>query len=117
KNLKRVASVFLQRVPENFSVNEFTTAVKALPGVTDAHHTHVWTVDGEHHVLTTHVMMKCGVSRDQILQTKERIRRLIAPDFEHVTVDVELEGEECIASGRGPGGGCDDDHRGYGHHH
>ena len=59
-----------------------------------SHHLHVWTMDAEHHVLTTPPVME----RDQIIQAKQFIPQRLDPDeFEHVTVDVELQGEICVA--------------------
>ena len=97
KNLRRVGHVFLQRIPEGFSVPEFVDRLKELNKVLDVHHIHVWTLDGEHHVLTTHLLMHESTNREEIVETKEQIRRMIPEDFEHVTIDVEIRGECCIS--------------------
>ncbi len=100
RNLKNVAKVFLQTTPESFDLAEFEKNVNGLPGVTETHHTHVWSLDGESHVLTTHVVMNANSDRDGILQVKHRIRQLLDDhDFTHVTVDVELSGESCVSAG------------------
>lgn len=98
RNLRKAVTVFLQRKPAAFDVAKFEAEIRALPGVRDVHHLHVWTLDGEHHVLTTHLVMESGTQRDQIVQAKQMIRQRLDPDeFEHVTVDVELQGEFCLA--------------------
>lgn len=58
-------------------------------------HTHSWSIDGQSHVLTTHLVLRAGMGREEILATKAEVRRLLdARTFEHVTIDVALEGEE-----------------------
>ena len=100
KNLRAVAAVFLQRVPQGFDTAKFISDMKRLPNVQDVHHTHVWTLDGEHHVLTTHVTLEKPVSRESIVDTKQRIRALLqGQPFEHVTIDVEIAGEACVSCG------------------
>lgn len=98
KNLKQVTQVFLQRAPASFDVEKFQGQVAELPDVRSLHHTHVWTLDGEQHVLTTHVVMRSGCSREDVLRLKDGIRRLLeGQPIEHVTVDVEMEDEPCLA--------------------
>jgi cobalt-zinc-cadmium efflux system protein len=98
KHLRKVFTVFLQRAPHHFDVAEFVSSVRNLPGVTDVHHTHTWTIDGEHHVLTTHVVMEPQATREQIVEAKERVRSMLPEEsFEHVTIDVEINGERCVS--------------------
>ena len=48
-------------------------------------------------MLTTHLVMKQDASREEIIEAKNEVRKLLDPKtFEHVTVDVELEGEDCM---------------------
>ena len=97
RNLRKVGAVFLQHAPPSFDLAEFERRLKALPKVVSSHHTHTWTIDGEHHVLSLHVVMEPGATRDEVVEVKRVIRtELTGEDFEHVTVDVEIEGEECV---------------------
>lgn len=98
KNLRQVMHVFLQRAPASFDVGKFEERVSELPNVRSLHHTHVWTLDGEHHVLTTHIVMAPGSSREDVLRLKHEVRTLLeGQPFTHVTVDVEMEDEPCLA--------------------
>lgn len=100
RNLRRVFDVFLQRVPKTFDTEEFERAMLAVGKVIGIHHTHIWSIDGENHVLTTHLVMAGDAGRDDILRAKLRLQELIGKErFEHITVEVELEGEECITGG------------------
>lgn len=99
RNLRQFFTVFLQRTPRDFDVRQFEHAVLAMPKVTSVHHTHSWSIDGESHVLTTHVVMQLDADRNDILEVKSRVRDMLdKKTFEHVTVDIELEGEVCMAS-------------------
>lgn len=118
RSLRQVFEVIIQKVPASFDVEAFEREVLKHPKVISMHDTHSWSVDGEIHVLTTHLVMQTDASRDEMLDAKSHVRKLLDEDtFEHVTVDVELQGELCvIGSGRKGKTPCshhDEDH----HHH
>jgi cobalt-zinc-cadmium efflux system protein len=94
--LRRVGLVFLQSVPEGFDLAQFTSDVESIPKVLSTHHTHVWTLDGQHHVLTTHLVMEPGSLREDVVAAKARIIELLRPDtFIHATIAIEFAGEPC----------------------
>lgn len=94
-NLRQTLSIFLQAAPESIDVSALTEQIMNVKGVRSQHHTHVWSLDGEHHVLTTHVVVDTETDRDSIRRIKEAVRQLVADaEFEHVTIEVEYEGEE-----------------------
>ena len=98
KNLRKVAGVFLQRVPDGFDTAQFVRRVLELPQVKDVHHTHVWTLDGEHHVLTTHLVVDRAATREAVAGIKCKVTGFLAGEaFDHVTIDVEMEGEACAS--------------------
>jgi cobalt-zinc-cadmium efflux system protein len=98
RNLRKVLMVFMQSAPKTFDSAQFQRAVSALPKAVSNHHTHVWSIDGEHHVLSTHLVMQRDATREEIVAAKDRVHEVLAEhDFEHVTIDVELEGEECVS--------------------
>ncbi|RJG03523.1 cation diffusion facilitator family transporter [Noviherbaspirillum sedimenti] len=115
RNLRQVFNVIIQKVPASFDVEQFEREVLKHPKVISMHDTHSWSVDGEIHVLTTHLVMQRDASRDEMIDAKSHVRKLLDEDtFEHVSVDVELEGELCvIGSGRKGSSPCADHH----HHH
>ena len=99
RNLKNVVKVFLQIIPEDFDLEDFEKTIRAIPGVAETHHIHVWSLDGESHVLTAHLVMERDSVRADITRVKQRIRDLLDPkDFTHLTLDIELPGEPCASS-------------------
>ena len=96
KNLKKTLSLFLQGVPEDIEIKKLEENILNQPRVKSVHHTHIWSLDGENHVLTTHVVVFKHTTRIQINQIKKSIMALISGHhFEHTTIEIEYEDENC----------------------
>ena len=96
RNLGKTLGIFMQGVPEGVDIVAIETGIRSLKHVTCTHHTHIWSLDGMHHVLTTHVVVDKDATRDDIILIKEHIRDLmLAHDMDHSTVEIEYCGEEC----------------------
>ena len=96
RNLKRILKVFLQAAPEQIRVEAIQEKLTAIPNVKSCHHTHCWSLDGDHHVLTTHIVLDADTSREQIVGIKTRIKILAKEmDFHHITVETEFEDLDC----------------------
>ena len=95
-NLRQTINLFLQAVPNNIDLRQLEQSIQVLDRVDSLHHTHVWSLDGEHHVLTTHVVVEEGTTRAEILSIKGAIRQLGEKlNLEHITVEVEYHDEYC----------------------
>lgn len=96
RNLKRTAALFLQAVPENIDMAALEGRLLALDKVCSVHHTHIWSLDGEHHVLTAHVVVAENATRDDIMVVKQQANALAAHyRLEHTTLEIEYEDEDC----------------------
>ena len=96
RNLKQVARVFLQTVPETFDLDEFEKKVSTIPHVVSTHHTHVWSLDGEQHVFSTHLVLEKECEQYSADKAKEELRALLDSHiFKHITIEVEREDETC----------------------
>lgn len=94
RHLRRVAAVFLQTTPEDFDLEEWIRSVEAIDGVDSLHHIHSWSIDGESHVLSAHVLRSDSGPED--VELRQRIRGLLDDQgFEHVTLEIEREGDAC----------------------
>jgi cobalt-zinc-cadmium efflux system protein len=97
-NLKRVAHIFLQGAPTGFDPATFEKQLAEVPLVVSCHHTNTWTLDGERHVFSTHLVVAAHATREEIVSIKTRVHELLRENhFEHITLDVELAGERCAA--------------------
>ena len=95
-NLKETISVFLQSVPSEIDVAEIQKKINALQGVVSSHHTHVWSLDGEHHVLSTHVNIGEQADREQASRIKEQVKELLQSyQIGHLTIEIEYGEDDC----------------------
>lgn len=94
--LRRAMRVFLQGVPEGMDIADLEKALMQLPDVVQVHHLHLWSLDGEHHVLTAHLVLARELEPSAILKLKEQARILIR-DFpvSHSTLEIEYPDEPC----------------------
>jgi cobalt-zinc-cadmium efflux system protein len=96
RNLWRTASLFMQGVPENVDLEQIDSELQAIPEILSTHHTHVWSLDGEHHVLTTHVVIDEGTSKDDLVCIRREIQDVLrGMAFAHSTVEIEFGDEDC----------------------
>ena len=97
-NLKKIGHIFLQGAPHGFDPTAFERQLAELPKVVSSHHTNTWTLDGERHVFSTHLVLAPDTTREEIVGIKSRIHEMLREHhFEHITLDVELVGERCAA--------------------
>lgn len=91
KNLRQIENVFLEKTPENISVQEIKKHVCEIDGVKDVHHIHAWSMDGYNNYATMHI-----VTDEDAHEIKEKIRQeLREHNIGHVTLELETSGEHC----------------------
>jgi cobalt-zinc-cadmium efflux system protein len=96
RNLKRTMGLFLQAVPGGIVVTEIEEKLLAIDKVKSVHHTHAWSLDGVHNVLTTHLVVDDNATKEDVLKIRNQVRSLIdTMDFEHTTVEIGYENEYC----------------------
>lgn len=106
-NLRKTTSLFLQGVPEGIEIQKVEQHLLSLEKVLSTHHTHIWSLDGVHHVLTTHVVVDNNTTRTQILALKKLIKQYAQEiEIEHVTVEVEFDEEDCHMKQPNGSNGC-----------
>ncbi|MDA7803114.1 cation diffusion facilitator family transporter [Crocinitomix sp.] len=96
KRLKETLFIFLQGQPKNVNKAEIEDRIMEVDGIDSLHHTHIWTLDGEHHVFTTHVKLKTSEDTVELLSIKRQIKTILDDySFEFYTIETELVGEPC----------------------
>jgi len=119
KHSRSTLTILLQAVPENVDLAQVEDAIRATPGVCDVHHTHIWTQDGEHHVLTAHVVLQQVDDYKHSIGVRQEIKRMLKDlGIGHVTLEFEAQdqkecpddGSDCHNSAAGslPAGGPSD---------
>lgn len=95
KRLRETMLLLLQRVPEGVDLNELERQLAAIEGVESLHETHTWSLDGETHVFSTHLVVAPEITLAQIKSIKLASREVLRGyPFASHTVEVEFRGEE-----------------------
>jgi len=96
RNLWESGYLFLQGVPDKNLHIQITDRLNSLAEVRQVHHLHLWSLDGEHHVLTAHVVLSDAISVENLQKLKQVLAiELNDFDLEHTTIEFEFDGERC----------------------
>lgn len=95
KNLRGVFKVLLQAVPDDISMEEIERKIVGIEGVISLHDMHIWSLDGESHVMTLHIVS----SGTNNLEIKKGILD-IGEEYHivHTTVEFELPDSMCTTN-------------------
>lgn len=96
KYVVQTMSLFLQGVPDVSTRKAISQALLSIEHVEELHHLHFWSLDGEQHVLTVHIVINCSIDNQKLRQLKAEVHNRLAPfSLAHTTVEFELPGEPC----------------------
>jgi cobalt-zinc-cadmium efflux system protein len=96
KNLRSIFSIFMQSAPDSVDEFEIREKLMSLPQVVDVHDIHLWTMDGDFHVGTLHVVVAQGLSSMEQIALKQKINEfMVHLEINHVTIEVEFDSETC----------------------
>lgn len=90
-SLKKVLDVFLEKTPQSISIEEIKEHLLKINGIIDVHHIHVWSIDGQNHYATMHI-----VTCSDPHSIKDEVREELSEHgIIHSTLELEAEGEHC----------------------
>ena len=96
RNLWATLKLFIQATPDKKTYRQVADALLELPHVADLHHLHFWSLDGEEHVLTVHLVLTENLDIEARSNLKQRIDDVLAPyALSHTTVELEDPDEAC----------------------
>ncbi len=100
KNLRDVFKILLQAIPSDIDTDSLTNEILSLSDVTGVHDLHIWSLDGESHIMTIHVVTnrdsKIMLSKGKREGLKRRIISIASNHhINHTTIEIEEDGEEC----------------------
>ncbi len=97
-HLKKTAELFLQAAPEGVDLSHLAERLRSINAVEDCHHTHLWSLDGNHHVLSTHLVVDQTVEHSEIREIKQQAREeLNGLQLSHITIEIEYPGDCSMA--------------------
>ena len=91
KNLKATFNILLQAFPKNVDVKKLTKEIEAIDNVISIHDLHIWTQDGNSHVMTLHIVAEKN-SETIKLKVREMVK---AYNIDHVTIELEDKDSTC----------------------
>ncbi|HEX7674258.1 MAG TPA: cation diffusion facilitator family transporter [Bdellovibrio sp.] len=97
RNLREAMKVFLMASPVGTSVEEVTAEIKKVDHIVDVHHAHIWSLDGENHVLTAHVVLGTNASLQDMEKAKLKIKDVVKKfGIIEATIETETLGFGCV---------------------
>jgi cobalt-zinc-cadmium efflux system protein len=94
KRLKETLYVFLQGSPDDIDIEELNKKFLNLSFVESTNHVHVWSLDGEKHVVTAHIEVHEMNQVSELINAKIEIRELLKPyKFNHSTIEIEWDNQ------------------------
>lgn len=89
KNLKSILDLFLEKTPDNISINEIKNELLKIKNIHDVYHIHVWSIDGYNNYATMHVTI---LKNDKDIKRKIR-EKLYDYNINHVTIEIDNKEE------------------------
>ncbi len=96
KNILHTINVLLEKTPDDFSIDEYTNEILNIPGVENVHHVHIWSLDGENTLATTHIQLakeyfpeKYSETQKAVTQTSKKL------GIDHLTLQIDTEISFC----------------------
>ena len=96
RNIVTTVSLLMQATPDKALHDQVVSEMLSMEPVSGVHHLHLWSLDGEHHVLTAHLELSRSVDAREYLELKTEVeKRLSEHDFVHTTIEFEFPEELC----------------------
>ncbi len=97
RNLGEALKVFLMATPSQTDIKVVQEAILKIPMVEDVHHGHLWSLDGENHILTAHVVVASSATMQEVEQVKSQVKKLVKEfGIIEATIETEISGGACI---------------------
>ncbi len=100
RQLIKTFKVLLQAIPDKFNREALKKQLCSIPEIIDVHDIHSWSLDGEHHVLSLHLIYSLNDPKEPNLTTFSEIKKQTRQIIQklgnyHVTIELESPEENC----------------------
>jgi cobalt-zinc-cadmium efflux system protein len=97
--IRESVNILLEGTPSHINIRAVVEAIHEIPGVTDVHDLHVWTITSGKEALSAHVTIRPGASHGATLEAlQERLRKEF--NIGHVTIQLESSDEDEVGTGK-----------------
>jgi cobalt-zinc-cadmium efflux system protein len=96
-NLRETIRIFLQATPQQIDSATLSAMLsQQFSAIQSIHDWHVWTLDGEYHVLSLHVVVADDLPIPAVIELKQQIREILKHHaIHHATIEIEYQCETC----------------------
>lgn len=92
RNMRDTLRIMLQATPDTVSIEDLEKKLDAIEDVISVHDLHLWTMDGESHIMTLHVVSNT-INPERL---KRHIIDMAKPfHIDHVTIEIEKPDTAC----------------------
>jgi cobalt-zinc-cadmium efflux system protein len=88
-------AVLLESTPSDVDLGELTATMGGVPGVSEVHDLHVWSLSSEMRVLSAHMVLTGHPTLEEAQVVGEQVKQAIAEPFGISHSTLELECERC----------------------
>lgn len=95
-SLRQTFRILLQGTPGSEWEANVLSSLKQIKDVNSIHDLHIWTLDGNYHVASLHIVVNVDLSLSETETLKNTIRTTLHDlKIEHATLEIELQGNNC----------------------
>ena len=92
KNLREVINILLQGVPKHINLEAVKKEIISLKGIIGIHDVHIWSLEGETDIFTSHIVLDDKTLKNQSEKIKSKIKKILEKNhIEHSTIELESE--------------------------
>lgn len=96
KMLRETLRIFAQSAPDQALAEGVEQALLSMADIASIHDLRLWSLDGEHHVMSVHVLMHRAMDSREQVTLKAAISTVLQPfELAHTTVEIEWPEEDC----------------------
>jgi cobalt-zinc-cadmium efflux system protein len=87
-SLRGIFRIMLQGVPKNINLEDLRSKILKINGVEDILDFHYWSIDGENHIVTLHLIVSHDTSLKDQLKIKQGVRDVLTDKkTRHITIE------------------------------
>jgi cobalt-zinc-cadmium efflux system protein len=94
--LRATMDVLLESVPADIDVSALAVTMSGVPGVSEVHDLHVWSLSSDVRALSAHVVLTGHPSLEEAQVVGERVKAALSAPYAIAHSTLELECERCI---------------------